>query len=364
MDSAPKTAGDVVREYLAAKGWGQADLAHVVGKTTAAINEIIQGKREISAEMAALFAAAFGNTAEFWLTLDPRVSNEKLAYAKRRARLFELAPVREMIRRGWINPSDDLAELENELKKFFGVDSFDNAPTLPVVTRRSEPMEPLTPSQLAWCFKARNLAADIIAPPYSESRFPELEAHLKELVAQAPSVKRVAKTLFAFGIRFVIVQPLTDLKIDGAAMWLDENKPVIAMSLRMDRIDSFWFTLLHECMHIKYRDGLSVDSNLTGEDADFSAAKPAFERRADADAAAAIIPQDQINSFIKRIAPLYSKEQIIQFANRIRVHPGIIVGQLQHRGEIRFSANREMLVKIREKVLPTSVVDGWGNTIA
>ena len=76
-----------------------------------------------------------------------------------------------------------------------------------------------------------------------------------------------------------------------------------------------------------------------------------------------VIPEDKLNSFIMRVSPLYSKKKIIQFAHTIQMHPGIIVGQLQNRGEIGYSANREMLVRIRNNVIKTALTDGWGHNI-
>jgi HTH-type transcriptional regulator/antitoxin HigA len=64
-----------------------------------------------------------------------------------------------------------------------------------------------------------------------------------------------------------------------------------------------------------------------------------------------------------RVSPLYSKTRIIQFAHTIQIHPGIIVGQLQYRGEIGYSANREMLVKIRDIVIDSALTDGWGRSV-
>jgi HTH-type transcriptional regulator/antitoxin HigA len=218
----------------------------------------------------------------------------------------------------------------------------------------------LTAAQRVWCFRARNLASDLIVAPYAPERMGDCEARLRHLLAFAPETSRVPRVLSDHGIRLVIIQPLSDSKIDGAAMWLNESSPVIVLSIRMDRIDSFWFTLFHELSHIKHVDALSIDSRLRGEDATFSAEKPAFERRADEDAAGAMIPEERLNSFIRRVAPLYSKDRIIQFAHTIKVHPGIIVGQLQHRGEIKFSANREMLVKVRQRIASVAVTDGWG----
>jgi HTH-type transcriptional regulator/antitoxin HigA len=70
-----------------------------------------------------------------------------------------------------------------------------------------------------------------------------------------------------------------------------------------------------------------------------------------------------MDSFIRRVGPLYSRTRIIQFANRLKIHPGIIVGQLQYRREVGFGTNREMLVKIRESLIETTLTDGWGHSI-
>jgi HTH-type transcriptional regulator/antitoxin HigA len=135
------------------------------------------------------------------------------------------------------------------------------------------------------------------------------------------------------------------------------------MSLRFDRVDSFWHTLFHEFSHIRNKDGLSVDSDVNSHDEPPLIVKSPVERRADEEAAASLIPSDEMKSFILRVGPLYSKERIIQFAHKVKVHPGIIVGQLQHRGEIGYSANRGMLAKIRNTLIDASVTDGYGHSI-
>jgi HTH-type transcriptional regulator/antitoxin HigA len=75
-----------------------------------------------------------------------------------------------------------------------------------------------------------------------------------------------------------------------------------------------------------------------------------------------LIPSDKLKSFIGRVKPFYSKVRINQFAQRIRVHPGIITGQLQHLREISFATNREMLAKVRDLLIAVAITDGWGKT--
>jgi HTH-type transcriptional regulator/antitoxin HigA len=150
------------------------------------------------------------------------------------------------------------------------------------------------------------------------------------------------------------------MQVDGVAFWVGDS-PAIAVTLRADRIDGFWFTLAHELAHIVHRDRTALDSNLVGKDRQPTDEKPEIEKKADQFASDFLIPQAEIDRFILRVRPLYSKVGIIQFANRIGVHPGIVVGQLQHRREIGWSHSREMLVKVREELAATAYVDGWGS---
>ena len=95
------------------------------------------------------------------------------------------------------------------------------------------------------------------------------------------------------------------------------------------------------CLDINHRDGLEVDTNLVGEDRLSPAELSSVELRADRDAAGLLIDSEEIDDFVVRVGPLYSRARINQFANRIRIHPGIIVGQLRHRGELEYSMMRE-----------------------
>ena len=78
-----------------------------------------------------------------------------------------------------------------------------------------------------------------------------------------------------------------------------------------------------------------------------------------------LIPQDELDNYIARISPSYSKARIIGFAKRINVHPGIVVGQLQHssRNELNYSQHRDMLVKVRDIITSAALTDGWGHSL-
>ena len=364
---AARAPGDYIREALTARGWTQADLARVLGRPLPTINEIILGKRGVMPEMAVSLSEAISETPEEWMRREAcyrlsLVKEESPGAVRSRARLYEIAPVKEMQKRGWIRETDDVAALEAELKRLFAVDDLETGLSLEVAFRTSVPYGSLTGAHRAWCARARQLAQALKVAEFSEKLLPACEEDLRKLAAYSPETKKVPKVLASCGIRFVVVEPLQGSKIDGAAFWLDDRSPVIALSLRYDRIDNFWFTVGHELSHIRHRDVGSVDINLVGDEAN-TTERPDMERRADEEGATLLIPSETLQSFINRVGPLYSKDRINQFANRLKIHPGIIVGQLQKRKEIGFSANRDLLVKVRDIITSTAVTDGWGQTI-
>src|SRR5947209_6020732 len=124
--------GEYIRAELAKRGWGQAELAKVVGRPLPTVHEIIQGKRAILPQKAR--GAAFGTGGLLWLQRESayRLSlvDQSDPETRERARLFGLAPVKDMERRGWIAPSRQARELEAELCRFFQVRSLEEVPRL------------------------------------------------------------------------------------------------------------------------------------------------------------------------------------------------------------------------------------------
>ena len=356
---------------LSGKGWTQDTLATITGHRRQTISDVVAGRSGISPDMAVRLAAALGNEPADWLRWDSAYQLSLVATdssaVERRARLHEIAPIRDMQKRGWIKETKDLDELEAELERFFG-GSLAEGVRFPVATRRTDPLKDLNPAEKAWCFRARQLVAGFpLTAVFDASRLDAAETKLRKLAAYPKEVLRLPQMLAYYGIRFVVVEPLTSAKIDGATFWIDDS-PVIAVSARWDRIDALWFTVIHEFMHIKNGDAYSVDVNLLQE-ADSGLvvvviSEKGSERRVNEQAAELLVPQAELESFIRRVSPMYAATRIIQFAHRVKMHPGIIVGQLQHRRELNYSAHRDLLVKIRALVTETALTDGWGHSMS
>lgn len=354
--------GDFIRDELEARGWTQGDLAQIMGRPTQLVNEIVAGKKQITPETAIGLAKAFGDDdALYWLNLESayRLSQARPADegVSRRATLYSKFPVREITKRKWIEASDNMDVLEHRLCRFYGIKTVQDVPQF-AHAAKADQYNDRSPLQWAWLYRAYELAQGVTTGTYSEPKLRAALAKLRELLIAPEEIRQVPQILSAAGVRFVVVEFLPGAKIDGAAFWIGKS-PVIAMSLRFDRVNNFWFVLRHEIEHILNKDGLVIDVELP-ESLQRKDSLPVEEIRANAAASEFLVPAGELDSFIKRVRPLYSEQRIMLFAKRIGVHPGLVVGQLQFRDEVPYTHFHKYLVKVREIITQVALTDGWG----
>ncbi|MFO7696226.1 MAG: HigA family addiction module antitoxin [Anaerolineae bacterium] len=367
--------GEYIRDELEARGWTQDVLATIIDRSPRLVNEIITGRRAITPETAQVLSEAFGTSAQVWMNLESayRLSRVRAQgdLVSRRARLYGKGPIKEMVKRGWIVSSDSLDVLEERVKIFFELNDLDADPVpFAHAARKSTSYDAVTPAQCAWLFRAKHLAAGMKVHPFNGRSLRGALVRLHDLRRNAEDIRQVPQVLADAGVRFLIVEHLTKSRIDGSAFWLDDSSPVVALSMRYDRIDWFWYTLMHDLMHIVHRDGHPtasghgnlrlVETDLVGRNAQAVVGRPPIERRADEAASEFLLPAALVADFAARVRPRYSNEAILEFAKRADVHPGIVVGRLQFLGEISFAHSREMLERVRDTIVEVSFTDGWG----
>ena len=357
--------GEFIKEELEARNWSQIELAEIIGREPKVVSDLVTSKRGVTPEIAKALGDAFGTSAQYWMNLDSlyqiwRASDADSTIA-RRARLYQVAPIKDMVKRHWLEWSENVQVLEQRVAQFFEVLTVDERIAFPHAARRGT--QAITPAQMAWLFRARQLAPAVHAEPFSAQSFRNALRQLQTLLPSAQEVRHVPRVLAEAGIRLLVLEHLPKTRIDGVTFWLDRKSPVIALSLRYDRIDAFWYTLSHELGHVKRRDGLRqqimLDTDIVGTEVE--PPNGDAEREADAFAAGFLVTQSELDNFILRVRPLYGKQKICSFASRIGVHPGIVVGQLQFREEMPWSACRQMLEKVRHIVIQSTLTDGWGH---
>ena len=369
-----KTPGQLIEALLAERGWTKRTLAVVVGADETTVNRWISDKQSVNASIALTLEEVFDVAAEKFLELQKQYDLAKARFTSRpdpgrknRAHLFGGLPIADMIKRGWIDAEDvrDVSAVEKGLAKFFGVSSPDQIEILPHAAKKTVVGPDVTHAQLAWLYRVKSIASEMLVPPYSTSNASKAVTKLAALRRHPEEMRKVPRILSEAGIRFVIVESLPSAKIDGVCFWLDDSSPVIGMTLRFDRIDNFWFVLRHEIEHVIQRHGLLspvIDAELEGDKAGVGADIPEEERVANAAASSFCVSDSQIEAFIARKAPFFSERDLIGFARTNEIHPGIVAGQLQRRTG-RYDRFRNHLVKVRSFIAPSAVVDGWGDVV-
>lgn len=370
MGADHRTPGQLIEALLEERGWDQTILALILGVHKANASRLISGKTRIDAKLALELGEAFGVDAERFLALQQSYDLELARIGSRpdpgranRAALFGNLPISEMIHRGWLHAesSRDVRAVEAELARFFGVETPAEIEFLPHAAKKTDVAGQVTPTQLAWIYRVKQIARGMIVGPYTRSAALKAIEQLNELLLSAEEARNAPRILAEAGIRFVVVESLKSAKIDGVCCWLDDRSPVIGMSLRFDRIDNFWFVLRHELEHVLRGHGQEVlDSELEGERAGTGKSVSDEERVANGAAAEFCIPSAQIDSFVARKSPIFAERDLLGFARIHRIHPGLVAGQLQRKTQ-RYDLFRKHLVKIRSIVSPSAMVDGWGD---
>lgn len=359
--------GEILLDELNARGWSQVEFAEIVGRPYQVINEIIKGRKRVTPETAKEFSAALGTTPEFWLNLDSAYhlwkTEEASPKISERAKMRTKYHVRDMMLRKWLEPSEDTRVIENQLLRYFEIKSLDETPALAFVAKRSgNENEGLNPAQLAWLYRVKHIAKNMDVNHFSSEKLRETVEQLQLFRQEPEDIGNIPRLLEESGVRFVIVEPLVSSNIDGVCFWLG-NSPVIGLTLRFDRIDNFWFVLRHEIEHVLNGDGkdraiLDIEVMEMQGVADLSKQ----EQAANLAAAEFSVPQDELTEFINRKAPYISRKDVTSFAQRLGIHPGLVVGQIHWKIK-RYDLFRSLLISVKELIGPFSTTDGYGRYI-
>jgi HTH-type transcriptional regulator/antitoxin HigA len=128
----------------------------------------------------------------------------------------------------------------------------------------------------------------------------------------------------------VVVPHLPKTYLDGAALKLADGTPVVALTLRYDRVDNFWFCLLHELAHVgrhMENDGdMAFVDDLTLRDV--TGGQDPKELQADEWAEEALVPRKIWETSVAREHP--TPMAVISLANALQIHPAIVAGKIRH----------------------------------
>ena len=334
--------GEVLSEELEARGWSCGDLASQIGSSEQSVRQVLRGRAKVTKPFADKLETALGVSADFWLRMQSSYEEtvERLGSDPTMAEdiaILEELPLKELIRQGWARDVATDVERIVELRIHYGVSRLVDVPTSSIEAAfRLTPGSRFDPWSLAaWVQQGEWQSIERKFSPSEEvcARFdPEiLQATLptlRRLTLARPFWSELRTLTGQAGVHLEFVPHIAKSGANAVARWLDDGRPLILVSILRRRADIFWFTLFRELGHVLPGDRSKVYIDL----ADGSDAADEHEAAADAFARDTLIPPADLDAFIH--TQCFSARSVQQFAADISVHPGIVVGRLQHDGLI------------------------------
>jgi HTH-type transcriptional regulator / antitoxin HigA len=338
--------GESIVDLLEERGWTQAELAERLGYTEKHTSLLLNGKVSLTIDAALRLERVLGSKADFWLNLEAN-------YQKHRARLetaelhtrwtawLDELPLKELMLGGAIAKQRIDAKhkpgLVNECLRFFGVASPDEWRTHYVgmqgAFRRSRIEQSDIGAISAWLRLGERQVEKLDGAKYDRPQFEKALLAIRRLTQQPPTAfePQIRELLASAGVLFVLVPSIPRAHVSGVARWMNGARPLIQMSLYGKTNDKFWFTFFHEAAHILlHANSRDERKSVFLDDPMSSRSDSPQEQEANAWAGDFLIPRDHRRT----LGLLKNKLAVIEFAHRIGVHPGIVVGRLQHDGLI------------------------------
>ena len=315
------TPAETIRFRMEQAGLKQHDLVPFIG-SKGRVSEVLAGKRDLTLAMVRKLHEGLGIPLKSLVQdgpaeLPPHIETERY-------------PVKEMFVRGffaaafgadWSKVKDRAEEM---LQKFFAGRQDDPISAFNRQTTSKKAKVDVNAVH-AWRCRVLDLAGSLNLPDYDPDVLSDaFIQQLKALSRLSNGPVLVQQQLQEAGVAMIIEEHLPHTHLDGAAMWHPDGFPVIALTLRYDRLDNFWFTLFHELGHVIKHLGSSPGGCFIDTDID-SASENEIERQADKFALDAFITEEEWD----RLGSLCLAEEIRAAAKHLAIHPSIIAGRLR-----------------------------------
>ena len=313
------------------EGLSHRDLIPLIGSRSK-VSEVLSGKRPLTMQMARALHDGLGIPAEVLL----RPLGEEIVSVSEGI-VWERFPLKEMAKRGWIRNRPHLERHAEEIMRDLIARAGGESAVPAVLFRKNDQARinaKTDPYALkAWCWEVLARANERPVPvTYKQGTVnPDFLRDVARLSGSEEGPRVAQEVLAKHGILMVCLKHLPRTHLDGAALQRTDGTPVIGLTLRYDRLDNFWFCLLHELAHIGRhfddRIGNVFIDDLTLRDVKGWDRTPR-ENEADEWADNALIPKEVWDTSRVRIDP--SPLAVMALAQSLGVHPAIVAGRIRH----------------------------------
>lgn len=351
--------GEFLLDEITARNLTQAEFSDIIGRAERTVSEIINGKRSITPETAGIISAALGTSPEMWLSVQAdydlfvlsKKTKDKTEDIEDRSMLYSFFPIADLVKRKYIRGKATVKDLKQDVYGLLGILSGNDLKGLVSANFRTSEGEIVYSYLRTWVILAKKLAEKQKVGVFNKEKLIDFSKTIRGFSTSTEGIKLVIDELKKLGVRVVLLPHFSKTRVDGAACWLDSKSPVIIMSLRYERIDNFYFTLLHEIGHIiLHADGencfiddiQSAAKNKKEEDANkFAITNLGFEN----------VSEDLK---FKDITP----QILIRKSEELGVHLSLLIGHLQHEHILNYTSYQKFLNKIKiKRTIPPELIE-------
>ena len=328
--------GYYISEIIEELGVNQAEFAARMGTTPKTISLLVNGRCNLSNDLALKISAMLGSSVEVWLNLQ-KVFDEKVIEIEREKSLNEQTEVMQMIDYSYFVEVANLPATKVVSEKITNLCQYLLVGDLRTLkqpdylvnyrTVINDVQEKNIVNSRAWVQAALNIAKDIDVAPFNDNVLAEYLPEIRSMTLQPPSsfVPRLNDLFSTCGVAFVIMPHLKNSGVNGAVKWYNNQKVLLAVSNRRLYADTFWFSLFHEIKHILQQKTKRVFVSGASELID---SDKLLEDDADNFSRDYLIPPRDYADF--NPTRFVTDAEIVAFAEKIKIHPGVVAGRLQH----------------------------------
>lgn len=343
----PVPPGSTLREQLDIWDMTQRELALRMGTSTKHLNEIIKGKSPITIETALKLERVLGLPASFWTGLEAayqeaKARAEELIIDDEEKKIAQSISYAEIAKLGWVEKTKSIGVKIDNLRSFFGIAKLTYIPRLmPVAFRKSNCYDSSDLSLAVWLRKGEVIAQDIQTEKFRKSKLKSIIPKIRSLTLNTTdeTIEILSSLLASSGIALAIVPHISKTHVNGAVKWISSEKALLQLSLKGGYADIFWFSLFHEIGHIY------LGHNKKDTIVEVSGHNSVMERDADNFAKNSLIPERKWSDFVS--GSVFSQDSIETFAEKEKIHTGIVVGRLMHDKLISFNKFTHLREKVR-----------------
>lgn len=311
-----------------------ADLVPYIGSRSR-VSEILSGKRRLTIDMMRALESGLGIPAKVLLQ-EPQESGDYV-FSNWSKNLLK-----EMGSRGYFGNKKLTDTNERELVQSFFSSVGSPLQFQGMLRQSSYRSAPATDKHAlaAWAARALEKAKKVKVPIKYKENIVDISfmQNFAKLSVEKDSPLLVQDYLKKHGIILVVEPHFAKTRLDGAALFINKNNPVIGLTLRYNRLDNFWFTLMHELAHIALH--YNQDTSMFYDELDKIKGLSISEKEKEADdlAGEALVPTTKWEVSPARLIP--SSLAASSLAKELGVHVAIVAGKIRHEGGKYFYLNK------------------------